>query len=69
MFPCGTGANSFPIRSRLTIRIALTTAGVSNGAWLASAWGGTMVVVSPYTASGNYYCPAARQTIALDGSP
>ena len=69
VFPCGTGANSFPIRSRLTIRIALTTAGVSNGAWLASAWGGTMVVVSPYTASGNYYCPAARQTIALDGSP
>ena len=37
--------------------------------WLASAWRGTMVVVSPYTASGNYYCPAARQTIALAGSP
>lgn len=69
VFPCGSGANSFPIRSTLTIRIALTTAQVESGAWMATAWGGTMVVVSPYTASGNYYCPAARQTIALAGSP
>jgi hypothetical protein len=69
VFPCGTGAGSFPIRSALTIRVALTTAQVSNGAWVATAWAGTMDVVSPYTASGNYYCPAARQTIALTGSP
>jgi hypothetical protein len=69
VFPCGTGANSFPIRSTLTIRIVLTSAQVTNEAWLASAWRGTMVVVSPYTSSGNYYCPAARQTITLAGSP
>jgi hypothetical protein len=69
VFPCGTGTSSFPIRSTLTIRIALTAADVSNQAWLATAWRGSMTVVSPYTASGNYYCPAARQTIALTGSP
>jgi hypothetical protein len=37
-------------------------------------WDGTyraagVVVVSPCTASGNYHFPAARQTIALAGSP
>jgi len=69
VFPCGSGANSFPIRSTLRIRITLTAAQVEGRAWMATAWGGTMVVVSPYTASGNYYCPAARQTIALAGSP
>ena len=69
VFPCGSGANSFPIRSTLRIRITLTAAQVEGGAWMASAWGGTMVVVSPYTASGNYYCSAASQTIALAGSP
>ena len=69
VFPCGSGANSFPIRSTLRIRITLTAAQVEGRAWMATAWGGTMVVVSPYTASGNYYCSAASQTIALAGSP
>jgi len=69
VFPCGTGANSFPVRSGLTIRVKLTKAQVESGAWTAAAWDGTVQVFSPYTASGNFYCPAAHQTIVLAGGP
>jgi uncharacterized protein DUF2510/fibronectin type III domain protein len=69
VFPCGSGSNSFPIRSTLTIRVTVTTAQVYNRAWMASAWAGTMVVSSPYTSSGAYYCTASRQTASLSGSP
>ena len=67
VFPCGKGANSFPVRSGLTIRVKLTKAQVVNEAWTAAAWHGTVQVSSPYTASGNFYCPAAHQTIVLTG--
>ena len=69
IFPCGTGSNSFPVRSGLTIRVKLTKAQVDNEAWTAAAWHGTAQVSSPYTSSGNFYCPAAHQTIALTGGP
>jgi len=69
VFPCGTGASSFPVRSGLTIRVKLTKAQVENEAWTAAAWHGTVQVSSPYTASGNFYCPAAQQTIVLTGGP
>jgi hypothetical protein len=69
VFPCGLGSTSFPIKSSLAIRIKLSGANVDNGAWLATGWTGTMAVASPYTASGNYYCPAAHQTISLSGGP
>jgi hypothetical protein len=69
VFPCGKGSTAFPIRSRLTVRITLKTAHVDNGAWTASAWSGGMVVASPYTSSGNYYCPASTQTASLSGVP
>jgi hypothetical protein len=69
VFPCGSGANSFPIRSTLAIRVTVTTARVHNRAWTASSWAGTMVVSAPYTSSGSYYCTASRQTASLSGSP
>ena len=69
IFPCGTGSNSFPVKSGLTIRVKLTKAQVENEAWTAAAWHGIAQVSSPYTASGNFYCPAAHQTIALTGGP
>jgi hypothetical protein len=69
IFPCGTGSNAFSVRSGLTIRIRLTKAQVQNQAWTAAAWRGIVQVSSPYTASGNFYCPAAQQTIALTGGP
>ncbi len=67
VFPCGSGSTSFPIRSALTVRVALRTAQVDNGAWTASSWAGTLAISSPYTASGNYYCPASQQTASLVG--
>jgi fibronectin type III domain protein len=69
VFPCGKGSTAFPIRSTLRIRVKLKTAQVTNGAWTASDWSGTMTVVSPYTSSGNYYCPASTQTASLSGAP
>ena len=69
VFPCGVGSVSFPIRSTLTIRLAVSTAQVQGLTWTASTWAGTMVVTAPYTSSGNYYCPASRMTASLSGGP
>jgi Protein of unknown function (DUF2510) len=69
VFPCGKGSAAFPIRSRLTVRVTLSKAQVASGAWTASAWSGSLVVASPYTSSGNYYCPASKQTASLSGVP
>jgi hypothetical protein len=65
VFPCGSGANSFPIKSSLDIKITVGSADVVSGAWKASSWAGTMVIHSPYTAKGNFYCPASSQTAKL----
>jgi hypothetical protein len=67
VFPCGSGAYHFPIQSIVAIRITITTGQPDNRAWVASAWTGTMVVSSPYTSSGSYYCPASRITASLWG--
>ncbi len=69
VFPCGSGASSFPIQSTLTIRATVTTAQVDNRAWTASSWAGTMVVSAPYTSSGAYYCTASRLTASLSANP
>ncbi len=69
VFPCGSGASSFPVRSGLTIRVKLTTAQAESAAWTATGWTGTVQVSSPYTASGNFYCLATHQTIVLTGGP
>jgi fibronectin type III domain protein len=69
VFPCGSGANSFPIQSTLTIRVTVTAAQVGNRAWTASSWAGTMVVSAPYTSSGAYYCTASRLTASLSANP
>ena len=69
VFPCGSGSSSFPVRSTAKIQLSVITARVANGTWLASSWAGTMVVNSPYTASGSLYCPASQRTATLAGSP
>jgi hypothetical protein len=69
IFPCGSGSNSFPIRSTMRIRLTVTAAHPDNLAWAASTWAGTMAVSDPYTSSGNFYCTASHQTISLSGSP
>jgi Protein of unknown function (DUF2510)/Fibronectin type III domain len=69
VFPCGSGSSSFPVRSTAKIQLSVITARVANGTWIASSWAGTMVVNSPYTASGSFYCPAYQRTATLSGSP
>jgi hypothetical protein len=69
VFPCGTGSHSFAVRSTAKIQLSVVTARVANGAWIAGSWAGTMVVNSPYTASGSLYCPAFQRTATLSGSP
>jgi len=69
VFPCGSGSSSFPVRSTAKIQLSVVAARVGNGAWIASSWGGTMVVKSPYTSSGSLFCPASRRTAALSGNP
>jgi hypothetical protein len=69
VFPCGKGSTQFPVRSTLVFRITLTTAHVNNGAWLASAWHGTVDVASPFTSQGIYFCPSAHQTVVVSGGP
>jgi hypothetical protein len=69
VFPCGKGSTQFPVRSTLVFRITLSGAHVSGGTWLATAWGGTVDVASPYTAQGIYFCPAAHQTVTVTGGP
>lgn len=67
VFPCGSGAGAFPLRHTLTFRIKIASAQVANGSWVASTWGGTVVMVTPYTSSGDYYCPAHSVTASLSG--
>jgi hypothetical protein len=69
VFPCGKGSKAFAIRSTVRIRITVATARVDNGAWTAGSWAGRMVVTAPYTASGNFFCPASRQVASLTGNP
>jgi len=69
VFPCGKGAKSFPIRSTVRIRLTVAAVRVDNGAWTAGSWSGRMVVTAPYTASGDFFCPASRQVASLTGNP
>jgi Fibronectin type III domain len=65
---CGQGTG-VPVHNTLTFRITVSKAGVADGTWTASSWDGTMVLSSPYTSAGAYYCPAQSLTAALSGSP
>jgi len=69
VFPCGKGSQAFAIRSTVRLRITVAAARVDNRAWVAGSWGGRMVVTAPYTASGNFYCPASHQVASLTGNP
>ncbi len=67
VFPCGSGALSFPIESTLTIRVTLTSAHADGRAWTATSWTGVMLVASPYTSAGSYYCTASGQNATISG--
>lgn len=65
LFPCGSGASSFPMRDTMSFRLKITGAHAGNRAWTASSWTGTLVMSNPHTSSGNLFCPASTQTAAL----
>lgn len=69
LFPCGSGANSFPLRDTISFHLKITGAHVGNRAWIASSWTGALVMSNPYTSSGNLFCPASSQTAALSSHP
>jgi len=69
LFPCGSGAHSFPLRDTLSFHLKVTAAHVGNQAWVASSWAGALVMSNPYTSSGNFFCPASSQTATLSSQP
>jgi hypothetical protein len=68
IFPCGRVA-PVPIRSTLTIQVTLSSAHADGHAWIANAWGGHMVISSPYTSTSTYYCNAFTLNTSLSGAP
>jgi chitodextrinase len=69
LFPCGSGANSFPMRDTMSFHLKVTGAHAVHRAWAASSWTGALVMSNPYTASGNLFCPASSQTAILSSHP
>jgi len=69
LFPCGTGASSFPLRDTMSFQLQVTGAHAVNRAWTASSWTGALVMSNPYTSSGHLFCPASNQTAALSSHP
>ena len=67
IFRCGKPVDSVPIRSTLTIRVTLSGAQPNGHAWVASSWGGHMVISSPYTSTSTFYCNAFTLTTSLSG--
>jgi hypothetical protein len=67
IFRCGKPADSVPIRATLTIRVTLSGAQPNGHAWVASSWGGHMVIASPYTSTSTFYCNAFTLTTSLSG--
>ena len=67
IFRCGKPVDSVPIRSTLTIRVTLSGAQPNGHAWVASSWGGRMVISSPYTSTSTFYCNAFTLTTSLSG--
>src|SRR5215831_2053063 len=69
LFPCRSGASSFPLWDTMTFHLQVTGAHVVDRAWTASSWTGGLVMSNPYTSSGNLFCPASSQTAALSSHP
>jgi hypothetical protein len=55
------------VHDRLKIRIDVGSAGVNGQEWKATAWSGTMVIDSEYTAAGN--CAAGVVNVGIRGTP
>jgi hypothetical protein len=62
---CGVAPNIVDVVNTVTVRIRVKAADATNGAWLVSSWAGSLRMDSPYTAAGQYYCPAQSVTASL----
>ena len=65
-----THCGSFPlqstnVRNTVTLRLTVKKAKADGQTWSASSLVGTMVLASPYTRAGIYYCPAQSITSSL----
>ena len=69
LFPCGSGASSFPMRDTMSFHIKVSGAHADNRVWTASSWTGALVMSNRFTSSGDLFCPASSQKAALSGSP
>ena len=69
LFPCRSGASSFPMRDTMTFQLKITGAHVVHRAWTAISWTGALVMSNPYTSSGNFFCPASSQAADLSSHP
>ncbi|HEX6920466.1 MAG TPA: fibronectin type III domain-containing protein [Actinomycetes bacterium] len=56
------------VQNTLKLRMTVKTAGLEGGAWAASSWVGSLVLSSPYTSAGMYYCPVQSVTASLAAS-
>lgn len=56
------------IVNTVKLRSTVKTAGVDNRAWAATSWTGNLVLASPYTSAGLYYCPIQSVTASLAAS-
>jgi hypothetical protein len=68
VFQCGKPGHAVPIKSTLKIQVTISAAQPQGHAWVASAWGGHMVISSPYTTTTTFYCNAFTLTTSLSGT-
>lgn len=52
----------------ITLTIRLKGAAMDGKSWAADSWAGTMVMASPYSSVGRYYCPAQSVSTTISGS-
>lgn len=55
------------VTNTVAVTAKVTRGQMRGGSWVASRWTGTVVLSSPYTRSGNYYCPV--QSIKFSATP
>lgn len=66
---CGLTGSEVDVRNTVQVRLTVAAAALSNQAWSARSWTGTMVLSSPYTsAGGTLYCPAQSVTASVAAS-
>src|SRR5262249_6513956 len=69
LFPCGTGASSFPLRDTMSFQLQGTGAHAVHRAWTARSSTRAPGISNPHTSSRRLFGPASNQTAALSSHP